>query len=122
MVQDQCPAGEDHGGIGDPGRNVAAAGFALEFVAQVAQPAEGEFAGVALRRAEGAAAPDGVEPAEERSGGSNHGGAGGQPGHAGTVPDVLAEAAAVVRHDAEAAALGGRSVRPERGIQPHGIR
>ena len=67
MVQDHGAAREDQAGVGGPRGDVAAAGLAFEFVAEVAQPAQGEFAGVALGGGEGAAAPDAVEPAEERA-------------------------------------------------------
>ncbi len=109
MVQDHGAAGEDQAGIRGGCVDAAAAGLALEFIAEVAEPAEGELARVTLRGAQGAAAPDAVEPTEKSALGPNGGVAHAHPGPAGTVPDRLAVAAAVVGQDAEAAALGSRA-------------
>src|SRR6478609_6547870 len=109
MVKDHGTAGEDQAGVRGGGGDVVAAGFAFELIAEVPEPAQGELARVGLGCAERAAAPHAVEPAEERPIGGHGGLARTDPGPSGTVPDGLAEAAAVVGQDAEAAAL--RSLR-----------
>ena len=123
-VEDHGAAGEDQAGVRGGGGDVLAAGFALELVAEVPEPAQRELTGVPLGGAERPAPPDAVEPAEERAVGGHGGLARTDAGQSGTVPDGLAEAAAVVGQDAEAAAFRGfrgKARRVQRGVEPHGV-
>ncbi len=107
MVQNDGAAREDQYRVRGGRRDVRSAGLALELIAQAAQPAQGEAAGIAIRGADCPASPDCVQPAEEGSAHACRGGAGGDDAFAGPVRDRLAVRPAVVREDAEAAALGG---------------
>ncbi len=123
MVQDHGPAGEKQGCI----RNRtclrrAAAGFALQLISEVAQPAESERARVLRGQSNRPATPHAVQPAEEGTDDPGCDRAARDQGGPAGVLRSLAEAPAVVGQDREAVpavrVLRGGTVKPCGGGGP----